>query len=463
MRFLFLLFLPFQLLAQQQSVIFKNVAIVDVKKGTILQNQHILIEGNRIKKISAKPLTRQSAVVIDASGKFMMPGLCDFNAEVLNYEYAGAPAFNLLLANGVTSVRDLKPQQTLEDVFALTNRLKKENTLVPRIYLSGKTIIDRLPFQKENMAKSQLVNSVEEAEKAVDSIIYYGADVIDIRTILNRSILQAITTRAHKKGKKVLARFSGNWIAATEDGIDGFTHPSDLWRVASKGREKLFQFSEADSMRFVSMPEFYNRILPSLGSVDTPFFYSLVNTLKKNNTWICTNFASHMPSKAKFEIGDSSRNDYRLPIQKKQLKIIQEEMNQITAERSKASSPQVYFAIKASQKGVPLLAGTQFEDIGTPGMSLHDELYWLVQGGLSPTEALRAATINPAVFLNKQKDLGTVEENKLADLVLLDENPLENISNTRKISMVVMNGRLLQRKDLDALLLQARERVMKSK
>jgi imidazolonepropionase-like amidohydrolase len=215
-------------------------------------------------------------------------------------------------------------------------------------------------------------------------------------------------------------------------------------------------------MRFVSPTEFYNRVLPSLGPVDTPYFYSLVNTLLKNDTWICTNFAGHMPSKAKFEIGDSSRNEYRLPFQKKQLLAVQEQMKQITAERSKASSPQVYFAIMANKKGVPLLAGTQFEDIGTPGMSLHDELYWFVEGGLSPAEALRTATINPALFLNKEKDLGTVEAGKLADLVLLDANPLEDISNTRKINSVIINGQLLQRKDLNSLLQQARERAKKN-
>ena len=461
MKFFFMLLLPLQLLAQH-PIIFKNVSIVDVRKGAIIPNQHILIEGERIKKISTKPIAHGSATIIDANGKYMIPGLCDFNAEVFNYEYAGAPAFDLLLANGVTSVRDLKPEQNLGDVFAARTRLQTENTLAPRIYLSGKTIIDRLPFQKENMEKSMLVNSVAEAEKAVDSMIFYGADVIDIRTILTRPILQAIIKRAHQKGKKVLARFSGDWIAASQDGIDGFTHPSDLWRVASKGRERLFQFSEADSMRFVSPTEFYNRVLPSLGPVDTPYFYSLVNTLLKNDTWICTNFAGHMPSKAKFEIGDSSRNEYRLPFQKKQLLAVQEQMKQITAERSKASSPQVYFAIMANKKGVPLLAGTQFEDIGTPGMSLHDELYWFVEGGLSPAEALRTATINPALFLNKEKDLGTVEAGKLADLVLLDANPLEDISNTRKINSVIINGQLLQRKDLNSLLQQARERAKKN-
>jgi imidazolonepropionase-like amidohydrolase len=99
------------------------------------------------------------------------------------------------------------------------------------------------------------------------------------------------------------------------------------------------------------------------------------------------------------------------------------------------------------------------EDFITPGMSLHDVLFCFADGGLTPAEVLRTATINPAVFLNKQKELGTVAVGKLADLVLLDANPLQDISNTRKINAVVANGRLLQRKDLDELLEKAKIKV----
>ena len=105
------------------------------------------------------------------------------------------------------------------------------------------------------------------------------------------------------------------------------------------------------------------------------------------------------------------------------------------------------------QSGVPILAGT---DLGNPfiyaGFSLHDELELLVQAGLSPFEALKTATVNPAKYLGLEKSLGTVENGKLADLILLDANPLLNISNTGKINSVVANGRYLDRKTLDEML-----------
>jgi imidazolonepropionase-like amidohydrolase len=106
--------------------------------------------------------------------------------------------------------------------------------------------------------------------------------------------------------------------------------------------------------------------------------------------------------------------------------------------------------------GVLLLAGT---DTGNPfcfpGFSLHDELALLVNAGLTPTESLRAATLNPAQFLGLDQTLGTIERGKLADLVLLDANPLEDIRNTQRIDAVIMNGRFHDRKALDKMLAQA--------
>jgi hypothetical protein len=295
--------------------------------------------------------------------------------------------------------------------------------------------------------------------KAVDLMLQNGADVIDIRTILNLDILKAITTRAHEKKVKVVARYSGSWEKGSHLGIDAFTHISDLSRTVSKGREGYFKFSEGDSMRFVSVPEFYNRVLPSLGSVDTPYFYSVVNTLKKNNTWLCFSAASFKPSLVRFEIGDSSRAQFRTRKQKEQQAEFLKLNQQIIFAQTKAAKPAISYVILAAKKGVPMVAGTQLEDFTTPGMSLHDMLYWLVDGGLSPAEALRMATINPAIFLNKHKEIGTIEAGKLADLVLLDGNPLADINNTRKINAVLANGRLLQRKDLDKLLEEAKEKV----
>ena len=99
--------------------------------------------------------------------------------------------------------------------------------------------------------------------------------------------------------------------------------------------------------------------------------------------------------------------------------------------------------LAATDVGIPMLV---------PGLSLHEELALLVEAGLTPLEALRTATVNPARVLGMADSLGTIEADKLADLVLLDANPLADIANTRRIRAVVANGRLYRRADLDRLL-----------
>ena len=116
-----------------------------------------------------------------------------------------------------------------------------------------------------------------------------------------------------------------------------------------------------------------------------------------------------------------------------------------------------------NEAGVPFMAGT---DLGTayiyPGFSLHDELTLFVEAGFTPLEALKAATRNPAEFLGLLDSLGTVEKGKIADLVLLNANPLEDIRNTQKIEAVVVNGRFLDRKELDQLLAKAEGEAKKN-
>jgi imidazolonepropionase-like amidohydrolase len=107
---------------------------------------------------------------------------------------------------------------------------------------------------------------------------------------------------------------------------------------------------------------------------------------------------------------------------------------------------------KLNDAGVPMLAGSDSNFEMTNfiyGISLHDELELLVKSGLTPLQALQAATLNPARYLEREQEMGTVEKGKLADLVLLDKNPLEDIRNTTSISAVVLDGKLMEKQTLD--------------
>ena len=126
-----------------------------------------------------------------------------------------------------------------------------------------------------------------------------------------------------------------------------------------------------------------------------------------------------------------------------------------TRESSQAATQKFLEMVNAmNSAGVRLLAGsgTPVGNFVWPGFSLHEELEWLVKAGLTPVEALQAATLNPARYLGKEKELGTVERGKLADLVLLDENPLEDIRNTQRIAAVMANGRYIDKSELQKML-----------
>jgi imidazolonepropionase-like amidohydrolase len=117
-------------------------------------------------------------------------------------------------------------------------------------------------------------------------------------------------------------------------------------------------------------------------------------------------------------------------------------------------------AVLLHKSGVRLLAGTDaVTDYCLPGFALHDELALLVKGGLSPGEALRTATLNPAEFLGLEKDLGSIAIGKRADLVLLERNPLNDIHNTTSVWGVIRAGQYLNRAELDRMLEAVRKRV----
>ncbi|MGI8581077.1 MAG: amidohydrolase family protein [Chitinophagaceae bacterium] len=211
--------------------------------------------------------------------------------------------------------------------------------------------------------------------------------------------------------------------------------------------------------------EFKNKLI---NAFDAAKAHDLASIMAKNKTWQTPTLTA---LKIFSSIADSSlAHDPKFEYLPAQLQTVirkspgkwwSQFTKEDTASWRKLYELQLKIVKELYKAGAPFLAGS---DNGAaimilPGFGLHEELSLLVLAGLPPFKALQAATINPAVFLNKQKELGTVEVGKLADLVLLDANPLEDISNTRKINAVVANGRLLQRKDLDKLLEDARVQV----
>jgi hypothetical protein len=445
-------FLPFLSHGQQTVTAIREVMIIDVEKGKLLPPQTVLIEGNRIGKIGPKIFIPPGALIIDGRGKYLVPGLVDFNAGVVNYEHQQEPALLLLLANGITTVRDLQPRVPLSFGRALKQDLETGKRTGPRLYLLSHLITSRGTREKRIV-----VQTAEEAFAAVDASAKEGADLIKLDYTLSPSLTRAVVSRAKQHLLPTVAGISTSFIDASAAGISMIDHATDLRRVTSRNRERYFQFYLNDSNRIVSREEFYNRLLPSLGETDSAYFREVIRTMRKNNTWLVIGPASQMPSVIRFEMQDSARQVYRSARQRAALQQAIKENEKIAGLDRYKSFVDLQEIRWAYALGLGVVAGSQFYDFITPGFSLHDSFYWMQENGFAPIDILRTATINPARFLKKEKDWGSVKRGKLADLVLIDANPLTDIGHLKKISAVVINGKVFDRAALDSLLQQARQ------
>lgn len=244
--------------------------------------------------------------------------------------------------------------------------------------------------------------------------------------------------------------------------MDCVEHAAELHRATSDKRNEyyaLYRDGTVDSMSTVQSYAFFATM-----KTDQPYYEETLRTLARNGTCVCTNSAQTSTFIGEFELDDPTRRRFKTAKQLEALRAAEiERARQVRENDPRASPENRARALKIIRDlhdaGVMLLAGTQSsaDAIGTPGLILHDELKVYVQAGLTPFEALKAATINPARFMGRARELGTIEAGKLADLVLLDADPLADIANTRKINAVIANGRYLSRQSLDELLTRAAE------
>ena len=251
---------------------------------------------------------------------------------------------------------------------------------------------------------------------------------------------------------------------ASNAGLDCIEHFAELHRATSNKREEynaMYRDNTVDTMTADQNYAFFGTM-----ETEQPYYEETLRTLARNKTFVCTNAALLATFIGDYELADVTRRRFKTKAEIAALEraIAERDRQKRNADyRGSAKSREKTFRnLSDLQKaGVPLLTGTQLsqQSVGTPGAVLHDELQIFVAAGLSPFQALQAATVNPANFMKREEDLGTIEAGKLADLVLLDANPLQDIANTRRINAVLVNGRLLTRDDLDGMLNKVAERA----
>jgi len=449
-----------------KPLILSHVTIIDVAAGRANPEMTVIIAGDRIEAVgaSAKVSTPGNAVFMDAKGKFLIPGLWDAHYHIAHgysANWAREVSLPLLVANGVTGIRDIGGD------FDLIKTLKKEiaaGTAGPRIIAAGPQLTGASKDSVQFLASN-------DADAARHSVIYLkqsGAGFIKVQSMVPRDAYFAIADEAKRQGLSFVGHVPELISAAeaSDAGQGSMEHSMGIWQSCSTAEPELRK-SMAEALKDTKTAPGYifARIafgLPPRGTLETfnnAKAAQLFERFARNGTWQVPTLVEEqsfallvsgglMDQRGMNFVPASMRKPWDLYLPKILTPLSAEDRQDLV----KIVPMMLDVVGRMHRAGVRILAGSDAPWLVVPGFSLHDELVLLVRAGLTPAGALRSATLDTVEFLGLQNSLGTVETGKLADLVLLDANPLEDIRNTQKISAVFMQGHYFNREALDGLL-----------
>ena len=445
---LFLLW-PLQVLAQIAIV---NVTVVDVERGQTRPGMTVLVEGDRIKAVARAKTIKvpPTARRVDGSGKFLIPGLWDMHAHLVRKEVSKV-FLPLSIAVGVTGLRDMATSLPPNEIQKLRTDIADGRLLGPRFVVAGRILDGPKPI---NPGVSVPINDAAEARAAVRRAKEQGVDFIKVYSLLSRDSYFAIVEEA----KATALPFAGHVpasVTAAEASQAGQLTMDHMFGVLEGCSPQEDELRSKTLVAGGGLALLRSRAA-ALETFQPEKAAALFQTLVRNNTWqvptlVVQHSAAHIDAKP---FAEDPRLKYIPATMHERWKTSFSFITKEDAASFKRFFPRELPVIKQMQRaGVRFLAGTDTPVAYVfPGFAVHDELAFFVQAGLTPAEALQTATINPAKALGKERELGTVAPGKLADLVLLSANPLQDIKNTQKISAVIANGHYLDRGALDRIL-----------
>ena len=422
-----------------------DVTIVDVEKGVLIPGQTVLVVDDRIDRIGAQGKIKipQDATMIDGRGLYLMPGLVDAHVH-----YYDAPVFGrVLLANGVLLVRDMGMPN--EYILPLRDQLNRGEVLGPEMFAAG-SMLDGSPAIIPTISIS--VSTPEEGRAAVRKQFQADVDVIKVYSNLDREVFLAITDEAGRSVMKVIGHVPDTVYIedAAAAGLVSIEHWFGFQKAVAKllgepvnldhgwmssGAEYLLRLGEVDPQ---ALQDFYQRLLASGVTVDP--------TAVTFKNW---------PDINKLEYQSLPHGEY-----------ISQELFSMwkTQWAGQTEFPDILWQNWAqmikqmNDAGIPLMVGTDLMCPGlVPGYSVHEEMMIWQEAGIPPADILRSATLVPVQLMGLGDRLGIIARGKIASMVLVRANPLEDISNAQQIESVFLRGRYFTREDLDQLLAEARQ------
>jgi imidazolonepropionase-like amidohydrolase len=459
-------------------VAIRGATVVDVVSGSLRPDHTVVVEGNRILAVGPTDQVQmpRGASLVDAAGGFLIPGLWDMHVHSVanvtwdmdvrsigNAEWH----FPLFIAYGVTSVRnmnDATADPTLERTRSVKRRLAEGGLRGPRLFASGPSVDGDPPLTSNPV----VVRTPAEARAVVDALADHGADFVKVYTNLSREAYFAILDQARRRGIPVDGHvpFRVRPVEAADSGQRTFEHLLAMalgcsTEADSERREFARILSDPDRPAVVerSPLELFRHERRLYETRDPAACIETIEAYRRNRVAEAPSLVGYhhvvhaeeilSDAEALQRVPQAVRRHWKERVDSETGRTVRSILGPIVplqAENTRLLHDSGVVLLAATDVGIPMLV---------PGLSLHEELALLVEAGLTPLEALRTATVNPARVMGLADSLGTIEAGKLADLVILDANPLADIANTREIRAVVADGRLYRRADLDGVLAEA--------
>jgi imidazolonepropionase-like amidohydrolase len=396
-------------------VAFKNARIITMKGDQVIDNGTIVIEGNMIKAVgnSADVTIPANAKVIDATGKTILPGFVDAHAHGNHFRTGITPQkhwpYYVNLAYGVTTMHD--PSANSEMVFGQSELVRTGQMVGPRVFSTG-TIL----YGADGDFKA-VINSIDDARSALRRTKAFGAFSVKSYNQPRREQNQMIIQAARELGMEVVPEGGSFFYHNLAMIVDGHTTIEHNIPIATL-------YNDVQQLWKRSTTGYTPTLIVNYGSVSGEYYW-----YQHSNVWEKDRLLKFTPRSI---VDTRSRYRTMLP---------EEEYENGHIQVSKQLK-------KLNDQGVTINMGAHGQ---LQGLGAHWEIWMMQQGGMSNLEALKTATINSAHSLGLDNAIGSLEAGKLADLVVMDKNPLENIRNTESIRYTMVNGRLYDAETLNEI------------
>jgi imidazolonepropionase-like amidohydrolase len=426
-----------------------HINLIDATGGPELPDMTVLVRDGRIAELGKSSMVTAppDAKTVNGSGKYLIPGLWDMHVHTIFGDWLPRNekvTLPLFVANGVTGVRDMGGD--LQELKQWRSAIAAGKLLGPRMIIAGPMLDGPVP----RFPSSAPISNAADGARTVDELQAGGVDFIKIQSLIPRDGYFAAAAEAKKRGITFVGHVPDAVRAseASNSGQKSIEHFTGIFEGSTPIEDDLLKGPKSLGL--------------NVKNYDPARAKTLIALMAKNQTWQVPTLVwergqwlvddidlSHDPL-TKYAPASWRENTWPMFV----TDIMKDMDTDPLPVRKQFVQMELDMTLAMFKAGVPFMAGTDTA-AGVhifPGFSLHQELVLFQRAGLTPMQALQTATLNPAKFMGRTADLGTVEKGKLADLVILDEDPLTDIANTQKIRGVVLAGRYFDRAALDKML-----------